>query len=166
MSRIEKYIKKINNEICPTIEFESLGNNKTMKSVLSKLTKAFKDVYGTDTIYEGMSEIEEDGDFILAPGLVRAEKTGKVRIALLDIDVSSSGEHWGTTFFTEKGIFSQDDKELSNEKDKMLDEFIPYTYCYNISIPEDIHIDVNNIHPDMKKILLEEDALDLKKKYF
>ena len=153
MSRIKKYVNVINKDICPTVDFDSLKDEKTMKDVLSKLTKAFKDVYGTDTIYEGMSEIKEDGDFILAPGLVRSKKTGKVRIALLDIDVSSSGEHWGTTFFTERGIFSQNDKNLSKEKEEILDEFIPYNYCYSISILGDIHIDTEDIHPDMKKIL-------------
>lgn len=153
MSRIQRYVDKINKEICPTLNSCSLATDEGMKNILIKLKKAFKDVYKTDYIHEGMSELEEDGDFVLVPGLVRARKTGKVRVALLDIDVSSSGEHWGTTFMTEYGLFSQDDKSPSKEKDKVLNEFIPYDYSYCIDIEGDIHIDVDDIHQDMQKIL-------------
>ena len=143
----------VNKNVLSKIKRNDLSNTEGMKVILSKLTKEFHDIYGKDPIYRGMSELKEDGDFVYAPGLVRARETGKVRLALLVLDVSSSGEHWDTVFLTENALFFQSSKKRDFICEAILDEFVPYDYCYSIDIEDDIHIDNDDIHPDMKNIL-------------
>lgn len=157
MSKINEYIDTINKEVCPTLNFKALSSDKEeIKKALYKLTEAFKKVYGTDVITGYMPEIEEEEGFVVVPGLARSTKTGKISVVLLDLDISSSGEHYRTIFFTEHGIITQGDKNLPDNITQIIrNEYIPYSYCYTVSIPEDIHIDTRDIHPDMKKILDE-----------
>lgn len=136
-----EYIDKVNKEVIPCIEWIGMRNayikqDMTVPSDLLKiLHEKFVEVYGSD-------HIEGDMGMLTVPGVVRAND-GNTYVALLDIDTSSSGEHWGTTFFTPKGVLCDysDNKDILNE----IKPFIPYEYWYTPEFEGDCHVDWNKM---------------------
>lgn len=61
------------------------------KNVLNALHQGILEVYGTD--YFEQNSVE-DG-YILILGVLKSKEKGNLCIALLELDMSSSGEHWG-----------------------------------------------------------------------
>ena len=79
----------------------------------------------------------------MMPGIVRGRNTGKVALALLLVDLESSGEHWWTTFFTEDGLIPKGDWKMSDkEKEVLRTNYIPYDYWYTPKVENDIHIEL------------------------
>jgi hypothetical protein len=72
------------------------------------------------------------------PGVVKVAD-GTLYPALLDIDCSSSGEHWGTVFFTPKGIYY--DADDNPEVQQVTSGFVPYQYWYTPYMQCDCHVD-------------------------
>ena len=52
-------------------------------------------------------------DFILAPAVIRIRETGEIYAGLVELDLSSSGEHWDTSFIIPCGVFDQSDGSLN-----------------------------------------------------
>lgn len=136
----EKYLNKINTDILPNVDYNKLNSSyktdemKYAKDILNKLHMAFIEIYGTDTL-------DSSYEFVTMPAVIKGINTNNICIGLIDIDVSSSGEHWGTAYFTEKGVvlpFETDDMDLKN---KIENRFVPYEYFYTPTVEGDIHID-------------------------
>ncbi len=132
-----KYIDKINKEVIPCIEWIGMKNAYKHNDMavpidlLRMLHEKYLEVYGTEHIDCSMG-------MVTVPGLVQASD-GNIYPAILDIDASSSGEHWGTHFFTPKGVLSDQskDKEIVQEVNKL----IPYKYWYTPKLEADHHVD-------------------------
>lgn len=71
--------------------------------LLRMLHEKYLEVYGTD-------HIDSSAGMVTVPGVVQAAD-GNIYPALLDIDACSSGEHWGTNFFTPRGVLSDQSKD-------------------------------------------------------
>ena len=72
------------------------------------------------------------------------------------LDVESSGEHWGSTFFTPFGIIEDDFSELTESQKKYVkNEVLPYDYWYTVKVDGDIHVDFEAI-PRMVENLIGE----------
>ena len=117
-----------------------------VKQLLKQLHDAFLKVYGTDCL-------DESYDFILAPAAIRVRSTGEIYAGLVELDLSSSGEHWETSFITPCGVFSQSDESLNEQQREYVRSMIPYDYYYTPDIPGDIHVDKENIPDDIREIL-------------
>ena len=132
-----KYIDKINKEVIPCIEWIGIKNAykhndmAVPTDLLRMLHEKYLEVYGSEHIDCSMG-------MVTVPGLVQASD-GNIYPAILDIDASSSGEHWGTHFFTPKGVLSDQskDKEIVQEVNKL----IPYKYWYTPELEADHHVD-------------------------
>jgi hypothetical protein len=82
-------------------------------------------------------------------------------VALLEIDLSSSGEHWGTSFLCKYGVIAQDgiervsnnDAVLKTESREIVSTYLPYDYCYTASIPGDIHVSKAGLPEEIKAVL-------------
>ena len=135
----ELFIKKVNEEVIPCIEWIGMkkayqrGDMEVPTNLLSMLHAKFLEVYETDHIEPG------DG-FVTVPGVVQAAD-GKLYPALLDVDAASSGEHYGTTFFTPKGVLC-DQAGIPEIKDEIT-KLIPYNYWYTVHMERDHHVDWN-----------------------
>jgi hypothetical protein len=108
-------------------------------------------IYGGERL-----EAEYDGnDSVLIPGIVRGQESGKMCVALLELDLSSSGEHWDTEFLCKYGVIPQDgDGNTTIFIIKELDKsFIPYDYGYTATIPDDIHVERSRLPQEIKDIL-------------
>lgn len=149
---MDDYLKAVNRDVLPGFHWIGLKqayqnhDYEPVKQLLKKLHDAFLRVYGTDCL-------DESYDFILAPAAIRVRATGDIYAGLVELDLSSSGEHWDTSFITPCGVFSQSDETLNEQQREYVNSFIPYDYYYTPDIPGDIHVDKENIPDDVREML-------------
>ena len=146
------YLNMVNREVLPGFHWLGLKlayqnhDYEPVKQLLKKLHDAFLKVHGTDCL-------DESYDFILAPAAIRIRGTGEIYAGLVELDLSSSGEHWDTSFITPCGVFSQSDETLNESQCEYVRSMIPYDYYYTPDIPGDIHVDKQNIPDDIREML-------------
>ena len=140
--RLQKeYIDKINQEVIPCIEWIGIKNAYKRQDMdvpsdlLKILHEKFVEVYGT-------ADIDSDIGMLTIPGVIKANN-GNTYVALLDIDASSSGEHWGTTVFTPNGVLS--DHSENEDIRNAFKGLAPYQYWYTPKFENDIHVNWDNM---------------------
>ena len=116
--------------------------------LLKKLHGAFLRVYGTDCL-------DESYDFVTVPAAIRVNATGEIYAGLVQLDLSSAGEHWDTLFITPCGAFWQTDDSRNQQQKNYINALIPYEYYYTPDIPCDIHVDKENMPYDVREMLGE-----------
>ena len=132
----ELFIKKVNEEVIPCIEWIGMknayqrGDMEVPTDLLRMLHEKFLEVYGTDNI-------EPSDGFLTVPGVVKAADS-KLYPALLTVDADSSGEHWGTTFFTPKGVLCDQAEDATIQAE--IKNLIPYNYWYTVHMERDHHV--------------------------
>lgn len=141
MDNTDKYIDILNERILPNIDYELLAESYKSESkayakeVLCELHKAMTEAYGTDCF-----ECHGDEENIVTPAVIQSQKTGALALALLDIDLSSSGELCGIDLLTEYGIMKTSDKALPEAIRKEIhDRYYPLSYGYTADVEGDIH---------------------------
>lgn len=147
----QDFIEKVNNEVIPSVGWYGMkaayknGDMTVPTDLLRMLHEKYLEVYGTN-------HIESTAGMVTVPGLVLAAD-GNIYPALLDIDACSSGEHWGTTFFTPYGVLSDmnDDIDVQREIKKL----VPYKYWYTTELETDHHVDWESCPESVNKILNE-----------
>lgn len=150
----ELFIQKVNEDVMPCIEWVGMkkayqnGDMDVPTYLLSMLHVKFLEVYETD-------HIEPSDGFVTVPGVVQAAD-GKLYPALLDVDAASSGEHYGTTFFTPKGVLC--DQTGMPEIKEEIKKLIPYNYWYTVHMERDHHVDWNYCPNEVIDML--EEAVD------
>lgn len=133
-------IDKVNQEVIPVIGWHGMqrayitGDMTVPTDLLKMLHEKFMETYGTDYL-------TPDHGMVTVPGVVMAAD-GNAYVALLDVDCSSSGEHWGTTFFTPHGVLwdCSDDPEVQS----VVGQLVPYQYWYTPVLERDHHIDIDS----------------------
>jgi hypothetical protein len=162
MSKTDKFIEHINKHILPFIDYDRLQQSyetdmKYAKGVLNKLHTAMATVYETERFGRDYAGSEEG--LVVVPGVLWNRESGKLSLGLFDIDLESSGEHWGTGILCKYGVISQDDC-FTNEDDnirakakEIMKELSPYEHVYTATIPHDIHIDKSKLPKEIQDIL-------------
>ncbi len=153
----DDFLCAVQFDILPHIDFPMLeASYSTLertyaKKVLATLHQAFVKAYG-----EGALFADHCGDFVAVPAVIRAKNTGELCIGLVSLDLSSSGEHWGTDFYTKHGVLTQGmtDDPIHQERIRRM---IPYDYWYTPHIAGDIHVNVFNIPSEAKELLQAKD---------
>ncbi len=148
------YIEKLNKDILPKLDFEKLHEScnsldkQYAKEVLKSLHDAFIQIYQTDYL------TDREFEFVLVPAVIKAQKTGDVSIGIVTLDIESSGEHWGTIFFTDKGLIDDHDESFSKTEREYIDtNFIPYDYWYTVDVKRDHHVDFENVPEEISEML-------------
>ncbi len=159
-SNTERYAELINSTILPFIDYDKLQNSydtdmSYAKGVLNRLHEAMVTVYGGGQLYD----VDGGDGFVLIPGAVRGKENGNLCIALLELDLSSSGEHWGTTFLCKHGVIPQSvtadaDNELRRQSKEIGKLIGSYDYGYTAEIPDDIHVDANRLPDELRIVLM------------
>ena len=94
----QEFIDKV-NEILDKTDFLLLNmscnteNTSYAAETLLAMHQAFEEVYG-----EGY--VDEKYGMVMMPAVVKGTESGIKALALVTLDLESSGEHWGTTFLT------------------------------------------------------------------
>ena len=149
------YVDYINANVLPKIDYERLqadyGTEEKAyaKSVLNALHQGIRAVYGTETFGR-----ETAGGYVLLPGVVQSKATGEVCIALLELDLQSSGEHCGTDFLIRYGCINQNEPEMPDQVREFLrDTYGAYDYGYTAVLSDDIHVDKSRLPQAMREVL-------------
>lgn len=157
-SKLDRFIDHINKRILPFIDYNELDRSyhtpekAYAKGVLNLLHTAMAEQYGSTQLSCGYGDVQED--YAVLPGVIRGKKTGEIAVALLGIDLQSSGEHCDTEILCGYGMVSQTDSELPDQiLDELSAKFIPYDYCYTADISGDIHVSKNELPNEIKEIL-------------
>ena len=140
----QEFIDKV-NEILDKTDFLLLNmscnteNTSYAAETLLAMHQAFEEVYG-----EGY--VDESYGMIMMPAVVRGRESGIKALALVTLDLESSGEHWGTTFLTPGGPLVQGNAELTEEQKRAIREYyIPYDYWYTPLVERDHHVNFTDM---------------------
>lgn len=140
----QEFIDKV-NEILDKTDFLLLNiscnseNTSYAAEKLYAMHQAFEEVYG-----EGY--VDENCGMVMMPAVVRGRNTGIQTLALVTLDLESSGEHWGTTFLSPGGPLVQGDAGLTKEQKRAIQEYyIPYDYWYTPLVERDHHVDFTDM---------------------
>lgn len=152
----EQYIDHINRHILPFIDYNKLQNSYETdmvyaKGVLNQLHEDMVSFYGGESLNE--YDLGGDDGFVIIPGIVRGKESGKLCLALLELDLSSSGEHWGTHFLCEHGVVKQGDIGNNPAEKAIISSIGSYDYCYTATIPGDIHVSKSRLPEEIKAVL-------------
>jgi len=155
MDNTDKYIEILNEKILPHIDYSKLAESYESedkayaKGVLKILHNIMKVAYGTDYF-----DCHGDEEYIVTPAIIQSQKTGTIALALLDIDLSSSGELCGAAFLTEYGIINTSNNSAHETiRDKINERYYPFSYGYTVDISGDIHDDIAAPTKDIKDFL-------------
>lgn len=100
------------------------GDTAYAAQKLLAMHQAFETVYG-----EGY--VDEEYGMVMMPAVVCGRDSGIRTLALVTLDLESSGEHFGTIFMTPGGMMEQESSSLSEKQKQALAEYyIPYDYWY------------------------------------
>ena len=95
------------------------------------------EIYGDDNL----SYVDGDEGFVVLPGVVCIKESKQIYLALLELDLTSSGEHWGTYFLCKYGVIVQGQEGYTQPNIiKFLEGVTPYDYRYTAVIPSDFHV--------------------------
>jgi len=149
-----KYIDKINSDIVSKIDFTKLdrscnsGNNAYAAKILKELHQAFVEVYGTENL-------QTDMQFVCVPAMLRGCTTGRNAVGLVILDLESSGEHYGSYFFTERGVLDDDGDPNNSPQGKayLKEHFMPYDYWYTAYCERDHHVDFDHVPASVADII-------------
>ena len=125
-----EFIRKLNKDIFPQVSLDKLkvfqDSNDTwyVKSLLKAMHETFCEVFDGDYV-------NNDMEFVTVPAVIKGAN-GKLYPALVDLDVSSSGEHYGSSILTPIGMIEHDGSDLPPNQAELLRE-IPsyYRRCKN-----------------------------------
>ena len=146
-------------------EFIENINQKVLAGIdLRRLDKAYQDrdlTYPTEVLAQlheqfvkayGSGRVHEDMDFVMVPGVVLGANN-KVFLALLEIDASSSGEHWNTQFITPCGVHSQVGENSDLDAKQYMQGVVPYQYWYTVEYDGDIHTSMDDCPEDLVRMI-------------
>lgn len=152
-NKMDAYLDYIIRCVLPYVDYSKLNDSyaskdkKYAKRTLASLHQAFVKTYGDVYVSEHTC-----GEMVVAPAVIRAKNSGELCVGLVTLDLSASGEHWGTDFLTEYGAIS-DNETKREERRARIDRLIPYDYWYTIQLERDIHVDFDNVPQDVAELL-------------
>ena len=152
--RLQKRFAENMNAVLKNVHFVRLEcscmspNKSYAGEVLKEMHSAFVETYGTDYLDNGSYE------FVSIPAVIRSRCTGKLCLGIVTLDLSSSGEHWGTDFLTPYGVVSQGDPDTNADIQQYIcDNFIPYDYWYTADVERDIHVGFDEMPEDVQSLI-------------
>lgn len=150
--RIDRFLESV-NKLLRHADFDDLHiscnseNSGAARNFLKQMHDAFVRVYGDKPLSAA------DAEFVEMPAVIQGHN-GMLCLGLVGVDLQSSGEHWGTDFFTPHGVISQGEA-LPERQMEFINGLIPYSYWYTPEIENDIHVDFSDIPENVASILEE-----------
>lgn len=157
-SRTERFIDHISANILPFIDYKELDKScrseekAYAKGILNLLHTAMTEQYGGAALAPEYRSMEDD--YVMVPGVIQGKKSGKIALALLGFDLSSSGEHCQTDILCRYGVVSQGNDSLPPDvKAEISGDFMPYDYGCTAQIPGDVHVQRNRLPEGIRDML-------------
>ncbi|HCA30072.1 MAG TPA: hypothetical protein DEP23_11140 [Ruminococcaceae bacterium] len=130
----QDFTEYLNREVLSSVDWAKLGKIKYIKELLKQITDKFCEIYDAN-------ELEYDMEFVLVPALIRVCESGDLYAGIVQLDLTSSGEHYGTDFFTRYGVMNIDNEQLTEKELRYVRSLHPYDYFPTVQYPDDIHVD-------------------------
>ncbi len=130
----EDFTEYLNREVLSSVDWEKLNTLKYLKELLKQMTDKFCEIYNAN-------ELDYDMEFVLVTAVIRVCESGNLYAGIVQLDLTSSGEHYGTDIFTSYGVMNIDNEELTEKELKYVLSLHPYSYFPTIQYPGDIHVD-------------------------
>lgn len=163
--KCREFLGKV-NEILKETDFYRLnvscngGDTAYAAEKLLAMHQAFETVYG-----EGY--VDEEYGMVMMPAVVCGRDSGIRTLALVTLDLESSGEHFGTIFMTPGGMMEQESSSLSEKQKQALAEYyIPYDYWYTPLVERDHHVDFTQMPEEVADIRRMVDELPVQGEAF
>ena len=86
--------------------------------------------------------------------MIVGRKTGHIALRLVELDISSYGEYWGTDFLTAHGVISHGSDSAPKHNEYLAQAFGGYDYWYTAEVMRDIHVDFDDV-PDAVAAILD-----------
>ena len=149
MDELNKYLKTVGfNKLYSSVN--NITKNDYAKEVLKSMTEIFESIYGKEPL------TSDNFSLVEVPAVIYSRKTHQLYLGLVMLDVESSGEHWGSTYFSSFGIIEDDFTDLSEEqKNYVKSQIVPYDYWYTVKIADDIHVDFNSMPKEVENLIGE-----------
>ena len=142
----QEFIDKI-NEILEKTDFKLLNMSCNSENTSYAAEKLFAMHQAFDEVY-GEGYVEEGYGMVMMPAVIRGRESGIHALAVVTLDLESSGEHWGTTFLSPGGPLVQGYVYLTEEQKQAIKEYyVPYDYWYTPLVERDNHVDFTDM-PD------------------
>lgn len=139
-----EFLQKM-KEILENMDFQLLNISCNSDGTLYAAEKllamhlAFEEVYG-----EGY--VDESFGYVLMPAVIRGSRSGIHALGLVSLDLESSGERLGTTFFTPAGPVIQEDDALAEEQKLFVQvNYMPYDYWYTPLVERNHHVNFESM---------------------
>jgi hypothetical protein len=151
--KITAFFHALDKEVFPKIDQEKYleacnkGNIEYPAELLGMFHQAFVSVYGNNPITQA------DAEWIICPAVLRSKATGQILIGLVELDLSSSGEHWGTNFLTPYAMYNPDEDRIGIIPKYMHEVFGSYDYYYTPDIPGDIHVNWEHCPQNVREMI-------------
>lgn len=151
--RNKRFIDEV-NDILAEVDFAKLDESCNgdqpdyAKGILARMHRSLLKIYETDNFTSACT------DLVDLPAVMKSHNTGRLAIGLVTIDLESSGEHYGTAFFTGRGVLQQGALNLTEEEKTYLKEqFTPYDYWYTPFVEGDIHESEHEMPIKVKELI-------------
>ena len=147
----QEFIDKI-NEILEKTDFKLLNMSCNSENTSYAAEKLFAMHQAFETVY-GEGYVDEEYGMVMMPAVVCGRDSGIRTLALVTLDLESSGEHFGTIFMTPGGMMEQGSSFLSEKQKQALAEYyIPYDYWYTPLVERDHHVDFTQMPEEVADI--------------
>lgn len=124
------------------------------KTEAKELLKLFHNEFCKAFDTECVDDLIDSGeDFIHLPAVIKSRETGDICIGFVEVDIDSSGEHWGTNFLFDRGFVSHNDTLDRNPMVPQRQAFGVYDYWYTPDYYGDIHSDKSTAPKDVREML-------------
>lgn len=122
------------------------------KGILNRLHTAMVEQYGDTRFVCGHGDMQ--GLCCDSRRGTGERKPEEIALALLGIDLSSSGEHCQTEFLCKYGVVSQGHNDFAEAlAGEITARYLPYDYCYTADIAGDIHISKSRLPEGIREML-------------
>ena len=140
-------------------------SEKKCREFLGKINEILKE---TDFYLLNVScNVDEEYGMVMMPAVVCGRDSGIRTLALVTLDLESSGEHFGTIFMTPGGMMEQGSSFLSEKQKQALAEYyIPYDYWYTPLVERDHHVDFTQMPEEVADIRRMVDELPVQGEAF
>lgn len=142
----EDFTEYLNREVLSSVDWAKLDKLNYMKELLKQMTCKFCEIYG-------VNELNYDMEFVLVPAVIRKCESGNLYAGIVQLDLTSSGEHYSTDFFTHYGVMNIDNEELTEKELKYIRTLHPYDYFPTVQYPGDIHVDWSKCPKEVRDII-------------
>ena len=146
----EEFVRSVNENVIRHINWRDLSH-EYKKRDLNYATEILKQMHQEYVKTYGISYAVRNMGFVTFPAVIQG-KDGVIYPGLVDLDLQSSGEHYGSSLITPFGVVNHNDS-MTEKEAEIMKTVIPYNYWYTVFFDGDIHVDNDHVPFEVEQML-------------